>query len=78
MNSTRPRIAPAARAAAVRAAIVAFLDEQYEPVTREQVANGAGVSQTAAWRWLPELADCVNASEARAGGRMVSLLWVGR
>jgi AcrR family transcriptional regulator len=78
MNSARPRVAPSARAAAVRAAIAAFLNEQYEPVTRADVAAGAGVSPTAAFRWLPELADCVNASEARAGGRMVSLLWVGR
>lgn len=78
MNSTRPRIAPSARSAAVRAAIVAFLDDQYEPVTREQVAKGAGCSPVAAWRWLSELAVCVNADEARAGGRQVSHLWVGR
>lgn len=71
MNTTRPRIAPAARSAATRAAIVAFLDEQYEPVTRADVAKGAGVSLSAAHDWLPRLAARVGA------GPCGSDLWVG-
>lgn len=64
------------RRSPLRARLVAWLGEQWEPVTATQAATAVGSTRTQVWRYLPEVAICVE--QGCKGHKDRPSLWVGK